>query len=113
MATDFELPAGDTFEFSVTVDWPGETATLAGATIKWSAAKSAKDTALISKSIGSGIVVTDSAIRTFKVTLLPADTDGLADGAYYHEAEITFADGRVKTPLRGRMTIDATLIRSV
>lgn len=63
-------------------------------------------TALVSKSLGAGIVLTDDASGVLTVTLDNGDTGGLV-GKYSHELEIIDADGRVVTVMQGEIRIAA------
>jgi len=56
--------------------------------------------ALVSKTLGGGIAVTDGPAGEITVTLDNGDTGTLA-GTYRHELEITDADGRISTVLIG------------
>jgi hypothetical protein len=39
-----------------------------------------------------------------------ADTEGLATGSYYHEAQVTLPDGTIGTVLAGAFKVKANLI---
>ncbi len=107
-----ELPAGDSRNLVIPVkNAAGADVSLVGSTVRWWMGKSqwsAGDDVLIKKSIGTGIAVVGSTIT---VTLAPADTDALQPGAYYHEAEVVFADSTVATVTRGTFTLSPTIIR--
>lgn len=106
---DFELPAGDhaTVNFDVAGN-PGDT--LLAATIRWRVFNQRFGVpygdAIIEKSTESAddIEITDEDALTFAVTIIPQDTQDLL-GRYWHEAEVTFADGTVATVTQGILTI--------
>lgn len=64
---------------------------------------------LLTKTIGSGITVTDAAAGKFTVALDPADTLKFS-GGYYHEAK-AFDVSRPYTIVTGQITFETTLIR--
>lgn len=102
---DFVMWAGDNKLIDVTVvDGDGVAVDITGATIKWVLAKTAGDSALVTKTTGDGITITDAAAGKFRVTLVPADTESLA-GVYYHEAEVTDASSQVSTVLIGKVIV--------
>jgi hypothetical protein len=107
-----QMPAGDSRRIVIPVkDQAGADLPLTGATVRWWMAKSAwsKDAdVLIKKTTDAGISVSGS---TATVMLAPADTDAIPPGAYYHEAEIVFADQSVATVSRGTFQLSATVIR--
>jgi hypothetical protein len=110
MISDFTMVAGDTKTLVVTVkDASGNTVNISGASITWKASRSLRKASVLSKSVNSGITITDGPRGQFSVSLLPADTDDLR-GSYYHEAQVTASDGTISTVLRGSMKVDRALI---
>jgi len=111
--TDFEMYAGDTRKLIVTVvDQDGIDVDLIGGSVTWQLAKSdwKKDpdaSVLVTKTSGAGQI--ELADGSFIVNLQPADTAGF-DGSYYHEAQVTLADGTVGTPLVGKVKVKPNLI---
>lgn len=103
--------SGDSKKLRFTViDDAGAAKNLTGAAIVWKAAKTAgSSTALITKSVGSGITITDPTGGLFEVRLDPADTASLS-GDFYHEAQVTDALGDVATVAIGRIRINADLV---
>ena len=87
---DFEIDAGDDKTVRFTVEMgPGAPPDLTGATVRWGAAASREDAAvLIDKPNGAGAAVADAVNRLVDVTLAPADTAGL-DGRYEHWLLVT------------------------
>ncbi len=105
--------AGDSLQIVLPVkDQVGAAIPLAGATVRWwiGMTKFATgDQIMVKKSsLGQGVAVAD-AVAT--ISLLPADTDSMASGTYYHEAEVAFADGSVATVTTGAFIIEPTIIR--
>lgn len=110
MAIDHEMVQGDTvaLDFSI-VDAAGDAVDLTGATVRWQMSRSVQATAILSKSVGSGITVTNAAGGLFTVDLAPADTVDLA-GTFYYEAEIIDASDNVSTVRTGQIKILPGLI---
>lgn len=110
MTSDFEMYAGDDRTLIVTVlDRDGDAVVITSATIKWQASRSKGKTASISKTTSSGITISDGPNGVFEITIDAADTENLK-GLYYHEAEVTFADGSISTVMAGTMRIVPVLI---
>ena len=92
------------------VDEAGVAKDLTGATaVIFVIAKVQGDPPLVSKSLGSGVVVTTPLQGKFTVTLVPADTEalkGLPKGKpYYHEARVTDAAGKKVTVTYGDLNL--------
>lgn len=112
MISNFMMTAGDTKTLVVTTkDASGNAVNITGSSIKWQAARSMGKASVLSKSTSSGIQITDGANGEFTVTLNPSDTEDLI-GNYYHEAQITAADGTISTVLFGTMKINPALIEA-
>lgn len=102
---------GDTRVLRITIKDDDDVAVdIAGADIKLWIAESVQGPALIEKSNGSGITITDATSGQFEVTLESADTENL-EGKYYFECEITDALGNISTPIKGTMKIVRALIK--
>lgn len=58
---------------------------------------------LFEKSLGEGITVADPESGIATIAIDPADTEGAPDvrATYRYDVQVTLADGRVKTPVRG------------
>lgn len=52
----------------------------------------------------------DLSLGNMTVHLVPTDTEGFVATNYYHEAQVTLADGRVGTLLAGKLKIKQNLI---
>jgi hypothetical protein len=100
---NFEMIAGDSHIIVVPVNFD-----LSGATaIKWAVKRSVSSTERpIYKELSSGITVTKTGETDseFQITLNPSDTATLKSD-YYHEAEVTDAQGNVSTVMTGRISI--------
>ena len=108
MANYDSIVSGDTASLIVRiVDENRKPLDVSGAiAVTYELAESVGGTALITKTLLDGIVITGSTIT---VTFGTADTAGLS-GDYYHELQITDANNKVFTPIRGTVTIEADLI---
>ena len=63
--------------------------------------------------VGTGITVTDPTAGLVRVRVPPTATASLPDvPALYVDLEVTEADGRVSTPLRGRLILTYDVSRS-
>ena len=82
-----------TLQFSV-VDSSGTAVNITGATIKWTARSDKNSTAVISKTVGSGITITNGSGGVFQVALTAANTATLR-GRYVHEAVVTISGSNV------------------
>jgi len=110
MTSDFEMYAGDDKTLIVTVkDRNGDAVVITSATIKWQASRSQGKASVISKTTSSGITISDGPNGVFEITIDDTDTEDLK-GLYYHEAEVTFADGSISTVMAGTMRINPVLI---
>lgn len=101
---------GDDHQIDFTVtDSAGAAVNIASASaIQWVLAASDTSAALVSKSLVSGIGITNGPAGQFRVTLVPADTTALA-GNYYHEARVTIS-GVTSTVAVGEFVIHPTVL---
>lgn len=111
---DFSMYSGNSKALIVTVlDKPnGSPVSLASAqAIKWQLFHSTPITAdpIVSKSLLSGVTVTDAAGGVFTVSIAASDTAGLS-GSYYHETEVTDSAGNKETVDSGFINIKAKRI---
>lgn len=77
---------------------------LTGATFKYGVAPVARrvrGSTLFTKTLGSGIAVTDLASATVRVTVNKGDIPDA--GEYYHELEVTLANSESYTPMGGQI----------
>lgn len=107
---NIEFHAGDDKRLEVTVrDEDGAVVDLTGIeSAKWSLAKTANSTALVTHTLNDNIAVVAATSGVIHITIDAADTEGLR-GVYYHEAEITDASGKTGTILYGSATILGSL----
>jgi len=91
---NFEFIKGQDKSLTVAVvDDAGAAVNIAGAAIAWVLATDLGGTTLVSKSVGSGITITNGPGGIFTVSLAEADTDALDNGWYYHEAQVEDTSG--------------------
>jgi hypothetical protein len=103
---NFEMYSGDSKSIYVTV--AGED--LSGSAIKFQAARSVQDSAVITKTTGDGIQITGAGNSVISISLDAEDTEALV-GKYYFEVQVTSAAGKVSTVAVGRMKIMQDLIQ--
>lgn len=101
--------AGDyiTLEFVATEE-SGAVLDLTGLTVKWGLGRTKEGPALLTKTAGSGLTVTDAAAGKFSVVLDAADTLKFA-GDYYHEAKV-FDGIKPYTIYAGTLNFETTLV---
>ena len=90
---NFRMVRGDTFAFNITFS---EDTTLTGADFT---IRDSSDTAVVHKSLSSGIAQTAS--DQYRVTVAPADTEGLAVGKYTYGLKLWFSATDAITPMLG------------
>ena len=102
---DILIYSGDDKVITVTVyDNDDAIVDITGVTITWQLSQNVSSAALITKTVGSGITLSDPTSGVFTITLDPADTNSLS-GRYYHECEITDSSSDVSTGFVGHATI--------
>jgi hypothetical protein len=108
---NFTVTAGDsmTLLFTITDSSTKAAVDLSGAAITWALGITVKATPIVTKTVGSGITITDAANGKLSVALVPTDTAKLA-GRFYHEVQITDVIGDVSTVANGTATINPGLI---
>lgn len=111
--------AGDTIRLAFAVTTDGTTPkNLTGAAVSWAfsplnaATGSAGGAAIVTKTVGSGITLTDATGGLLLVKLEPADTASVAGGDYYHELQITDAASDKLTAAFGVLRLSGDLITS-
>lgn len=101
---NFEIYIGDDVDILFTVyDEDGDLLVVTGATIYWNLRPSAGATAILTKSVGSGIVISGS---TFTVTLPYDNTEDIDAGTYFHSAVVTLS-GKIRTVAIGQVIVSA------
>ena len=82
---------------------------ITGSTPVWKLYPFKSDVAVLSKSLGSGLTITNAASGVLQITLDAADTTNLG-GHYRHELQITDASSNVNTVSTGLLYIYDSLI---
>ncbi len=92
----FRLFIGDDQNLNVTVlDDDGNIVDITSASaIDWTMSADEFASAVISKSLGSGITITDGPNGVFRVTLDTTDTESLDSGTYYQKSRVTLGGNR-------------------
>lgn len=105
---NFTITRGDSKLLTVAVtDDDGAAVSIVGAAITWKLADSIYSaTALVTKTVGSGITITNGAGGLFSIQLDYEDTDDLY-GLFYHEAKVydNESPSNVTTVLTGHAQI--------
>jgi hypothetical protein len=113
---DVKMWAGDSFTIRIALlDRDGDGLLLPpGSSARWWAGKSPRARGAdvyVRKSTDSGIVIESAGSQsTLVVTLDPADTENVAPGNLYHEAEIIDDAGKVSTVTVGRFALEPSMI---
>lgn len=104
---NFSMYAGDSKKVIITVtDDNNNALDLFGASVKWALKRSSRtDEREIYKEINKGIKIDNPTNGELTIDLLPSDTALLTPGTYYHECEVTDANGNVSTITVGYITI--------
>jgi len=112
---DFSMHSGDNRSLSVTItDQSQAVLDVSGAAITWALSRAVTDkvepkgVAIVSKTVGSGITITDGSNGLVEVTIAEADTASLA-GTYYHEMQMVLS-GNTSTIMYGTVIIKKDLI---
>ena len=109
MRRDLEMHRGTTLTHSVTAKKDGGAAIdltgLTGSGVRWRLTDWDKLETKVTKTIGSGVTVTDASNGKFTVTLDPGDTINLEPDYYRHEGEVTEGSGAITTVTRGVLEI--------
>lgn len=98
MATQSNITASDywfigedkTLSFAV-VDASAVAVNITGWALEWVLRRDAGDAALITKTVGSGITITNGAGGLCSVAIADTDTDNLDEGGYWHALRRTDA----------------------
>ncbi len=108
--SNFEMFSGNTKVLKVAVlDQDDVVVDLTGASADYAFSERPGTPALFTKSVGSGIVITDDVNGLLEVTINPADTESLS-GTFHHELEVTDAAGRKTTVLFGTATVRLNVV---
>jgi hypothetical protein len=82
---------------------------LTSATATWNVRQKLNDTAnLISKTVGSGITLTDADGGVLTITIDTADTSAMS-GKYFHELRVVDSDSHEEVVLVGTLTVNPSM----
>jgi hypothetical protein len=113
---NFEMFIADTKDIWVTVtDVNLVPVDLAGASITWELSasdwKTAGGSPILTKASPNEIeTMSPLDAGVFVVHVESADTEGFVPGSYYHEAQVTLADGTVGTVITGKVKMKQNLV---
>lgn len=113
---DIELHQGDTLSIPVVVTEDGKSTgtpiPIDGVQkITWALASRDEDPVRhITKTLVSGITITDGPGGAFTITVLAADTADVPPGRYYHQARITDGSGNKSTVFNGEAKVFASIL---
>lgn len=110
MTLKFRMVGGDSKNLKIKArDSDGNALPLVGASsVKWQLIDHITGAVLVTKTLGSGITITDADEDFLTVPLIPADTTGL-EGDYIHESEVIDASGDTLTPRENQKLDDGIL----
>lgn len=97
---------GDTFEEKeITILVNGSPLDLTGSSIIWQVRKERHIAPVLEKTseVDGGLTINDPTAGKFKIDQAIIDFKG---GNYFHDIQITLADGRVKTYIKGTFTME-------
>lgn len=97
--------AGDDKVLEIDVTEDGVAMDITGLTIEWRLARRLHETSVLTKTVGSGITITNGVGGIFQVALSDTDTANLI-GDYYHQAYVTDGSGNLVTVTEGIITFE-------
>lgn len=110
------MTRGDDVTLDVIATDQGAPVDLTGAGVWWTAKRrhlDADDDAVIRKTVGAGITVTNPAGGLATVDLVPADTAGLGNSvALWWDLQVKDGAGKVRTLAAGRLVVNADVTRA-
>jgi hypothetical protein len=99
--------ANDSFTITFTVANAGVPVDISAATdVRWAFSVTDTSAALVTKTLGAGVTITNGPAGQFQVALVPADTEPYR-GAHFHVARMTLG-GVVTTVATGTLDIRPT-----
>lgn len=108
---------GDTIDLLVLVTRDNAAVDLTGADVWFTAKRSLRDAdvdAVVQKTIGNGIVVTDALAGEALVTIDPSDTNGFTrETRLFCDVQVIEPSGRITTVADGTLTITLDVTRAV
>src|SRR5678815_504970 len=75
--------------------------------VEWRMAPNSYAVATLSKSLGSGITITDALAGKIAITILPGDTENMPCGRYYHECRLA-EDTNTSKVFTGHITLSVS-----
>lgn len=107
----FSVYAGDDVELDLTIlKTDGTPYDLTGCQeVNYAIARDRKSAALVTKTLGSRITITDAVNGKVQIVITSTDTEAL-DGTYYHEVQVVDASGLTSTCYADRLLVYATLL---
>lgn len=113
---DLEARRGDTEKYDLTVSDNGTPVNLTGAAVWFTAKLRASDPdskAVIAKTLGQGIAVTNASQGQARITLSPGDTASLsAPISLSYDVQVKQTDGTVTTVESGALLVTADVTRA-
>ena len=110
LETNFSMVSGDSKDIVVSVlDERDQVVPITGASATFILSMTEFTAALVTKTVGSGIVITDGPGGVLTVSLLPADTEPLI-GQHYFEIELIDSGGKESTIVVGHIDIAKNVI---
>lgn len=110
LETNFDMVSGDSKDIVVSVlDESDQVVPITGASATFILSKTRFTAALVTKTVGSGITITDGAGGVLTVSLLPADTEPLI-GQHYFEIELIDTNAKESTIVVGYINIAKNVI---
>jgi len=112
------MTRGDDLTVTIPVlDETGANLDLSGGSARWWVGKTVNSTGanvLISKSTAAAsmTITEDAGLYTLNIPFVPADTEELKAGDWYHEAEVITSGGSVYTVTTGTFALGADLVRT-
>jgi hypothetical protein len=105
MSNSVTMFSGDSRVLTITVtDSAGTAKNITGATINFSLFKSVGGAAILSKTVGNGITITDPTNGVFTVTFETHETED-RDGHFKYEIEVTDSSGNKCTIVQDKFHI--------
>ena len=100
-----KLPRGDdrTVEFTITNKTTGAAINLTSGSALFTVRETVTGSVTFQKTSGeiTEILITDATAGVLEVYIVPADTTGLDAGNYHYDLQITLANNKIYTPVRG------------
>lgn len=107
---DVTIQAGEYKKFSVTIkNGSGTAINLTGATpIQYGISQTEGGARILTKTLGSGITITDAANGVLEIVITAADLAG-KEGEFHHELSITESSGNKSCAFTGKLTVKPSM----